>query len=286
MPEKRGNKTVITEEEAEQIMNNIKQAKNDDDSQSNQGKDKIQEQIDNTLKGNAGQQVKTIGQGSGWWNDPIRHALASYGIQTSLSSEKEAYEDYGSVYLPSDRLKNSLKEQFPELQSDNLKQILQENFLENPEQANKIDDRINMWIEENLGSIQYKAESQKERNQTINGNIQLTEEEYETLEEFHRGLNSDNKTLEMWIQHVNSQMEKDKNEAKNELENYKNELRRNAKNPEDFKMKMHQKINEKVIEINQERADLKYAKQIKSMVDAKHDEIQKLYQKSIKKSEV
>ncbi len=284
MPKTENGKTKLTEEEAKKIM--------EDMNQSDKSKDEVQNQINQNLKGkssynsNTSQSAQNSGQGKGWWNDPIKHALASQGIQTAMSGDRSPYDDMGSVYLPSDRLKGSLKEKLDELESDNLKEILKETILENPQGANELDERVEMWIENNIGSIQHKSKSQEERNQTINGNIQLTEEEYEVLEDFNRGLNEDSKSIEMWVQNINSKLEKEKNEAKNELQEFVQEQRQKAKNPQDFRMKVQQKIDEKTVELNQVRADLKYAEQIQSVVDEKKDEVQSLYQKSIKNEEV
>lgn len=277
MPQQKGNKTVLTEAEAKKIMESMQNGNN----AQGQANNKLQNGNNNQSNNNQ----PNGGQGKGWWNDPIRHALASYGVQTAMDNSKTAYDDMGSVYLPSDRLKGSLKDKLNDIESERLKQIINQHYIENPERANEFDDEIENWLENNIGSIKHKSQSQKERNQTINGNIQLTESEYETLEEFHKGLNSDYKTLEMWINNIESKFEKEKNEAKNELQEFVQKQRNQSKNEKEFRMKVMNKINEKVVDLNVVRADLKYAKGIKDVIGQKKDDVQNLYQNSVKQTE-
>lgn len=223
------------------------------------------------------------GKGKGWWNDPIKHSLAAKGVQTTFSG-KDSFDDLGSVYRPSDEFKKEFKSFIKDLDSDELKDIFKESY-KDPDEMQNLDEEIKRWLERELGSIMKQKESQEKRNQLVDGNYVITEEEYEKLQEMNRKLMDDEKKAEMWVKNLNVDIKNDTKDAESELREYAEKMKQKTSKDKKFRMKVKNRLNELVDGLQQRKADKKYGDKILNHVQEAQKKVENLFDNAMKESD-
>lgn len=220
------------------------------------------------------------GQGQGWWDEPIRHALASMGVQTTFSG-KDAFDDFGSVYHPSEDFRKQFKSFIKGLENDELKDILKEGY-KNPEELKDLDEDIKKWLERELGSIMHQKKSQEKRNQLVDGNYVITEEEYEKLKDINRKLMEDEKSAEMWVKNHDVDIKNDTKEAEKELREFAKKWRQKTSNDKKYRMKVKNKMAELLDDLQQQKADKKYGDKVLEHIQQARKKVEKLFDNAMK----
>ena len=259
MPVKKGNSISLTEQEAKEMMKDLNL---------------------NTPKTTKNATHTPQKQGKGWWNDPIRHSLASKGIQTVMN-KKGKFDDYGSVFFPSDRYKETFKEIYKKIDYDGLKESLKEIF-NDPEKYNDFEDILATNLEDIIGSIEYRYQSQKDRGQLQNGNFRIDEDDYLKLKKLKKVIEKDDKEIDMWVSDLETDFEEKKSNAREKLNKVSEELKSKTDDQKKYRIKIGQKLEEYTSTLNQYRADVKYAKQIKNILDKQKNRVKELYGKAMK----
>lgn len=226
----------------------------------------------------------TTNKSQGWWNEPIRHALSAQGIQTTIEGEKEPKTDYGSIFLPSDEFNKKLKGLLDKLKSPQVKEAVKD-LLRDVDNFEELKDNLALVIEDEIGHIKYKYQSQKDRNQLVNGNFRVTEDEYKELKETKGKVEEDLSTIEGWVDDLETDLETEKNDARNDFEEYTEKARQKVSDDKKYRLKIQEKLGEIVVDLNQKRADLEYAEAIKDSLEDVDNDVQNLYNDAIKKGE-
>jgi len=222
----------------------------------------------------------TSSKGQGWWNEPIKHSLASQGIQTVFTG-KTQFDDYGSVYHPSSEFKKEFKSFIKSIKNDRLREILIEGY-KNPDELKNLDDNIEQWLENELSSIMYKKESQSKRNQLVDGNFIITEDEYKKLKDINSKLIEDEKNAEMWVKDIGIDIKTERKEAEEELKKYARKAKDKTSKPQKFRMKVHEKMNILTEDLKQKKADKKYGEEILQSIKKSRKKVEELFNKSMK----
>ncbi len=267
MPKKKGNKISMTEEEARKMAQSM--GMNPPNSSSSGSK--------KSKKG------KSSNKSKGWWNEPIRHALSAQGIQTTLEGNKDIKTDYGSVFIPSEKFNKQLKGLLKKIKSPQIKEGIKD-LLHDADNYEDLKDKFITFIEDEIGHIKYKYDSQKKRNQLVNGNFKVTEDEYEELKKTKQKIEDDFSTIKTWVEDLESELDTKKNDARNEFEDYAEKTSHKISDSSKYRVKVQQKLSELVVDLNQKRADLEYGKAIKNALEDIKEDTSQLYEDAIKKN--
>lgn len=278
MPIQKGNKIVMTEEEAkaklEQMGLEPPSAK-----KSKKG-NKNQPQVDMNMNMNNIPSPQTAPKGgSGWWNEPVRHSLSRMGIQTAIQG-KQPMDDLGSVYYPDESYNNGLRDLHGKIKADSLKEILKR-LHKNPTMYERLDEEVQAWIQQKVGHLFMRYESQKGRQQLTNGMFKVPKDEYELLKDFENGIRDDISTINVWTEELRSNYNTKVTDYEQKLKTFAEEQHSRYKgSPERYRRAVTDKLTDYQLELSQMEANLKYAEHIKGVCDETYNKVKSLYDKA------